>query len=238
MFNRLFLLALFLLSLSGCATYQAPGTGVALNALAKSETGRADREPAAKLPATVALIRVETSGYGSSRNRCDGSGRYCVVTLHDVETPDDLQRLRQLPMVAGLVSPTPAQLPAQLDSIQDLQQTASGLGADILLLYSLDTRFSVDGKEVVPKSGIAPGFLPSRQSKITCTASAILVDVQSGFLYGDAQSTSWRDQDASAWASHAAIERARVDTEVSAFQSLLVEIGKLWRDAVAPRGRQ
>jgi hypothetical protein len=234
---RLFLMAVCL-AVSGCATYRTPGAGVALGTLAKSAAGLADHHPAAPLPAQLALIRVEAAGYGSSRNRCDGTGRYCVVTLHDVETPDDLRRLQQLPGIAGLVSPDRDRLPQRLDNLQDLQQAASGLGADILLLYSLDTRFSIDGKELAPQSGVAPGFLPSRQSRITTTASALLIDVHNGYLYGDAQSTSWQDQNAAAWSSHAAIERARVKTETSAFQSLLVEIGRLWREAVAGRDPQ
>jgi hypothetical protein len=128
-------------------------------------------------------------------------------------------------------------LPDRLDTIHDLRLAAANLKVDMLLLYSLDTRFNIDSTNIDPLSMISPGFLPDKRARITTTASAVLVDVRTGFVYGVAESTIWREQNAAAWSSRSAIGNARQKTEVASFQSLLGEIENLWHIVVATHNR-
>jgi hypothetical protein len=122
MYFRLFLLTLSL-CVAGCASYRTPGAGVPVGTLAKSGddiAGVMNRQPAAEFPARIALARVQAADYGSANNGCYGAGRYCVVTVRDIESEDDIRRLQQLPMVAGVAGMTRVLLPDRLDTIHDL----------------------------------------------------------------------------------------------------------------------
>lgn len=233
-------LLILILALSGCATYQMPGAGLPVDKLAKSEAaaaGETGRQPRAPFPARIVLARVQAPGYAVTNGACYGDGRYCVVTERDIETGEDVRRLQELPQVAGVDWLSRLQLPQWLDSIDDLRQVAAGQQADILLVYTLDTRFNINGRDLEPLSAIRLALPPSQEGRVTTTATAALIDVQTGFVYGVADATAWRKQNASAWSARKNIRNARSGIEVSAFQSLLAEIEKLWHRTVVTHGR-
>ena len=234
MFYRLSLLLLFL-SLSGCATYQTPGAGALLSDLTASGAGGVAerRQPGVAFPARIALVRVQAADYGTTNPACYGTGRFCVMTVRTIEAEREIQRLQQLPQVAGVVSLPPDRLPPSLNTVDELRPVAEGLNADLLLLYTLDTRFSVDQARYDPLAVIKPGFPPNRSARVTVKTSAQLVDVRSGFVYGRAEATSWRDQNAAVWATRAAIEDERRITERASFELFVDKFESLWRDVVA-----
>jgi hypothetical protein len=223
------------LMLSACATYQTPGAGINVSNLASADADIAEimqREPASPFPARVAVARVQMTGYYSRSNQCYGTGRFCVVTTRDVEDEQDFERLARLPMISGVAAMSRILLPAQLNSIRDLRVAAATLKADMLLIYSLDTRFNVQSKEIGPFALISLGFLPNKQAQVTTTASAVLFDVRTGFVYGIAEATSREQQRATAWSSQNAIDNARLKSEATSFQELLGEFEKLWKGVV------
>jgi len=234
MLHRSFLL-LLLLSLSGCATYQTPGAGVPLADLTAS--GEAvSRQPTAAFPARIALVRVQAAGYGTTNPACYGTGRFCVMTVRNVESAQEIQRLQELPQVAGVDSVPLSRLPQSLDSLDELRPVAAALNADLLLVYTLDTRFTVDQAEYDPLAVIKPGFLPNRGARVTAKTTAVLVDAASGFVYGKVEVSSWRDQNAAVWATRATIEDERRITERSSFELFVDKFASLWRDVVATYG--
>ena len=83
------------------------------------EPGRNDRR---RVPARLAVARVQASGYYSRSNTCYGSGRYCVVTTRDIEPEAAFERLSKLPQVAGLALMNRMLLPGKLTSAKDLRQ--------------------------------------------------------------------------------------------------------------------
>ena len=131
MLYRLSLLLLFL-SLSGCATYQTPGAGAILSDLTASGSGGAAerRQPGAAFPARIALVRVQAAGYGTTNPACYGTGRFCVMTVRNIEAEREIQRLQQLPQVAGLVSLPPDRLPPSLNTVDELRPVAEVLNAE------------------------------------------------------------------------------------------------------------
>lgn len=238
MLHRLSLLLLFL-SLSGCATYRTPGAGVALadlTAAGADSKAASGRQPAASFPAHIALVRVQAAGYGTTNPACQGAGRYCVMTVRNIESENEIQRLRQLPRVADVESLPLSRLPPSLDTVDELRAVAEALNADLLLLYTLDTRFTVDQAEYNPLAVMKPGFLPNRDARVTAKTSAVLVDVRSGYVYGRVEATSWTDRNAAMWVTRAAIEDERRMTERASFELFVGKFESLWRDVLATYG--
>jgi len=237
MLHRLSLLLLFL-SLSGCATYQTPGAGAILSELTASGAGgeAERRQPGAAFPARIALVRVQAADYGTTNPACHGAGRYCVMTVRTIESERDIQRLRTLPQVAGVDSLPPDRLPPSLNTVDELRPVAGAQNADLLLLYTLDTRFSVDQAKYDPLGVIQPGFPPNRAARVTVKTSAELVDVRSGFVYGRVEVSAWRDQNAAVWATRTAIEDERRMTERASFGRFVDKFETLWPDVLAKYG--
>ncbi|HRQ63382.1 MAG TPA: hypothetical protein PKZ76_00715 [Xanthomonadaceae bacterium] len=123
-------------------------------------------------------------------------------------------------------------LPERLNSMRELRHAAAQLRADLLLLYTVDTRFSVEGTDIGPLAIVSLGFLRNKRAHVTTTASAALFDVRSGFLYGVAESTAREERRASIWSSQQAIDSARIRTEAQSYGQLLDEFEKLWKGVV------
>jgi hypothetical protein len=219
----------------GCATYQTPGAGVNVENLSQADADIAEvmkREPAAPFPSRLAVARVQSTGYFTRNNQCYGKGAYCVVTTRDVETEQDMERLSRLPMISDVAAMSRILLPETLTSMKDLRLAAANLKTDMLLVYSLDTRFNVESTDIGPLAMISLGFLPNKKAHVSTTASAALFDVRTGFVYGVAESTATEQQRATVWSSEEAIEKSRLKTEAESFQRLLGEFEKLWKGVV------
>jgi hypothetical protein len=75
-------------------------------------------------------------------------------------------------------------------------------------------------------------FIPDRDAYITPTASAILVDVRSGFAYGVAEATAKKSGLTNVWESGSTVDRERVQAEEEAFGQLAEQISKTWTGVV------
>jgi hypothetical protein len=230
------LVSAVLLSLAaGCATYTTPGAGVVLGNLSRADPDIAQlmkAEPAAAFPARMAVARVQAPGYSSRSAGCYGTGDFCVVTVRDIEPEASYQKLSKLPRVSGLALINRMLLPAKLTSTKDLRQGAATLKADVLLIYSLDTRFNIENTDVGPLALITLGFLPNKKAQVRATASAAMYDVRTGFVYGVAESTAAEEQRATFWSSTAAVDTARQKAESEAFHKLIGEVARLWDDVL------
>lgn len=229
--HQIIFCALLVIVLSGCATYQTPGAGVNVGDLSQSTAEISElmrREPAAEFPARIAVVRIQVPGYVAGAAACHGRGKYCVVTARDIESDEEYERLQRLAGVAGVGPISRILLPPTLSSIEDLRVVAANLKADMVLIYSVDTRFHVDGRSLGPLSVVSLGMIPNKKARVSTTAAAVLVDVRTGFVYGVAESTASDDQRATIWSTHQAIERARLTTERQSFIGLVGEIERLW----------
>jgi len=224
------------LSAAGCAaTYTTPGAGLNLKKFANTEPGieaRMNVEPAVVFPARLAVARVQAAGYASRGTTCYGSGRYCVVTARDLETDESQKRLSGLPLVAGVAFMNRMILSERIDSAKDLREAAATLKTDMLLLHSIDTGFNVESTDVGPLALITLGFLPTKNARVTATASAALYDVRTGFVYGLAEASATEEQRGTFWSTTDAIESARKRAEADAYQKMVGEIEKFWGDVL------
>ncbi|MHC4170865.1 MAG: YqkE family protein [Planctomycetota bacterium] len=227
---------------SGCGTsYVTPGAGAQLSALAETDLSQVtdadiqeimDRKPVSPFPAIMGYIRLQSPGYRSYSFASYGRGRYSVVPTRDIETDEDFKRLADLPMIRDIVPLGRALIPPKLDSHRQLRHSAAQLHADLLLVYTLDTAFRIKDHDIGPLGVITLGFLPNHEARITTTASAVLFDVRTAYVYGLVEATEYEEQMASAWTANKAVEEARKRAERKAFEELLNELSLMWKDVV------
>src|SRR5262245_56881609 len=134
--------AVCLALLSACATYTTPAAGVSLAAIAEKDSDIADafsREPAMPFPARLAIARLAPSGHAPRTHVGSGSSGFSVLAVRDIETDSAIERIANLPEIAGVATLSRLLLPTILQSIRGLRQSAAQLKADALLVYSIDT---------------------------------------------------------------------------------------------------
>ncbi|MEM8982470.1 MAG: hypothetical protein AAGC71_05550 [Pseudomonadota bacterium] len=240
MLSRSFAVIVGVTLVTGCATYTTPGGGFVVGGNAKNGAAKGDasiatimaREPAAAFPARIAIVRAQAPDYSAYNSGCYGRGYYCVITARDVESESDFEQLGRLPMIAAVAPMNRMVIGHELNDVGDLRRAAAELRADMLLLYSFDTRVHVDAKDLGPLQTVSLGFLRNRQAHVDTTASLALYDVRTGFLYGLAEATAREDQRASVWSTQSVIDKARRSAEQRSFSDLISEFGLLWKGVV------
>lgn len=230
----------------GCAhRYVTPSGGVTLSEFADEDLATFyAREPASPFPANLAILRVQDSGYASHTVHGYGHGRFTVVTTRDVESDEAFERIGRLALVSGVAPIGRMLLPANANTLEDLRTPAARLRTDMLVIYSIDTTFTVDGRALGPLSMISLGLLPNKKAHVTTTVAGVLLDVRTGFVYGTTEATAREEQRASIWSTELAIDTARQRAEQQAFDAFVGEFETLWNDvldvhaAAAPRAAQ
>ncbi len=237
------LVALFL---GACSTYVTPGRAADFRALGITKEAAAkqtdfsigdklDKRPLASFPASIAVARVQGSGYYSYSERAFGSGRFSVVTARTVETEEHLKVITSLPLVRGVATLNRLVLPEVLNTEKDLREAAASVQADMLLVYTFDTSF--DTGTTIPALGtITLGLFPNEKASVTTTASAALIDTRNGYIYGLTEATAADTQLANAWTSRDAIDDCRKRCEKQAFAKVVGEFSTLWAGVVSQYG--
>lgn len=218
--------------LASCATYTTPGGPADLSGITDVDIAESYKaRPAAKTPSRIAFVRVQQSGYRSNTAEGKGSGAYSVVSTPDIETAADLDRIQSLPRVAGAARLNSLLLPKNLHSFKDIRVAAAKLQTDFVFLYTLDTQFRTDDK-LAPLSVVSLGLSPNQLFQVTSTASAILLDTRTGYIYGAIEEQSVSSKYTSGWGVLLSMDQTRLDTERKALDKLLVSFEKMWRRGV------
>jgi len=184
-------------------------------------------KPAIQFPANLALVRIQESGYRSQSATGVGSGAYSVVTARDIETDKDIDTISKLHGVSGVVTLNRLLLPRDLSSDLDLREAAAKLQTDAVLVYTIATEFS-DNEVIPPLTTLSLGLAPNKQYKINATASAILMDTKTGYIYGALEENEMRSGLTLAWGSSNAIDASRKKAERAAFDKLLASFEPFW----------
>ena len=226
------------LFLTGCAHSYIPPSGHADFSVMTSSTIQEGfaAKPTAQFPVGIVAVRVQAPRYHSyytdqQGGLFDGRG-YSVMLVREAEEDTDIKRLESLPDVNGIIGLSRLLLPAQLRSEQDLREAAARLKAEMVLLYTFDTTFH-DGNAVPALSAVTLGLSPTHHVVVHVTASALLVDTRTGFVYGAFEATEKRNPFSTSWGSRESADRARQDAERAAFKGLVGEFEKSWPDIVA-----
>ncbi len=225
------------LMLCGCASYTTPGGPVDLTGIQSADIRELmSREPAAAFPARVAFARIQSPGYESMTSSVYGDGSYVVVTNRELMSDDDLETVGRWPGVSGISPLSRLLIPARLNDIDDLRTATANLKADVLVVFTLDTSFRVDGKSIGPLSVVSLGLMRDRETVVNTTASAIFVDVRTGFVYGVSEATASEKQTTNAWNTVNAADQGRLNTEREAFRKLMHALDDTWENIVAEHG--
>jgi hypothetical protein len=226
-----------LVGLSGCVSYTTPGGPVDLTGIQSADIQELmSREAAATFPASVSFARVQSPGYETLTAETYGNGSYVVVTNRELMSDARIEEISQWDAVRGVSPLSRLLIPSRLNSIDDLRTASANLKADVLIVFTLDTSFRVDGKSIGPLSVISLGLMRDRETVVNTTASAVFVDVRTGFVYGVAEATASAKQTTNAWNSKNAADQGRLNTEREAFDGLLLELGRTWTNIVAEHG--
>ena len=240
-------IAIFCLSfaiLTGCTTYTTPGPGAPMSRFGVVTDAEREKmtdhdirrqlelKPLAQFPANVAMARVQGSGYRSYGSTIYGRGGYTFIPTRDAATDEHLEQLTGLPMLAQVGYINRLLLPEDLRSDRELREGAAKMRADILLVYTFDTDIYL-GSDATPVDVVTLGFLPHKKARVTSTASAALLDVRNGYLYGVADGVGQREIRANTWNDENAIDASRREAEAEAFDTLVENLGEAWRGIVA-----
>lgn len=226
---RLLLLLFVPVLLCSCASYVTPGRQADLSTFTDPKVKKAFvAKPAIHFPANLAVVRVQGSGYRSESVNGYGSGAYSVVTTRDIEKDEDIDRVAKLPGVEGVVFLNRLLLPGNFSSDLDLREAAAKLQADAIVVYTVDTEFE-DNNVIPPLTTLSLGLAPNKHYKVSATASAIVMDTKTGYIYGALEESDRRSGLTIAWGSRDAIEAARRQAERAAFEKLLASFDPFWR---------
>lgn len=227
------LLATAVIFSAGCASYVTPGSGVSLVEIADEDLREHfETEPTSPFPANIAIVRIQDSGYNTQTVHGYGNGRYTVITTRDVESDDAIETIVKLPLVNQVSPIGRLLLPPSASTIKDLRAPAAKLRADLLLVYSVDTSFAVEGRSFGPLTAISLGFIRNKKAHVTATVAGALIDVRTGYIYGTTEATAREEQKASIWSTELAIESSRLRAETTAFEKFVSEFEGLWKGVV------
>jgi len=191
-----------------------------------------ERKPTAQFPVVVATVRVQAPGYSSWHSRTRGGGAYSVVTDRDIEEDDDLKAIANLPRIDGVAPLSGLLIPQMLNDDRELRTAAARVHADMLLIYTIDTEFTTDDG-MRPLTVFTLGLAPTKSVRVGTTASALLMDTRSGYIFSVAEATEEEEQLANAWTSQDAIKQVSRRTERAAFEELVDRFIEEWPRVLA-----
>lgn len=226
---RLFIIASAVF-FAGCTSYVTPGSKADLSIFSNDSVAQAaSSKPAVAFPASIVLARVQGSGYRNYSIDSYGTGKYSIVTVREIEKEEDIDNIQKLVGIAQVGTLNRLLLPENLSSDTDLRQAAAKLHADLLLIYTFSTAFR-DRDLFKPLSVITLGLSPTRDYTATATASAILLDVKTGYIYGALEESSKPHEGLStSWGAADALEDARKAAEREAFEKLVNAFEPFWK---------
>ncbi len=190
-----------------------------------------ERKPATTIPAVVGIAHLQGKEYRSYTSRGYGQGEFTLVSTREVETETDMQRLASMARVRALALLNRMVIPENISSLKELRYGAASVHADVLLIYTFDTRFET--RTTIPFLGfLSLGLAPDENIKVTSTATAALIDVRTGYVYLLAENSERLSKLAAAWNSSSAIDSGRKLAESRAFAGLVDEIERGWAGVI------
>lgn len=230
--KKFFLGAVIILLLAGCASYIPPGAKADLQVFAPPSIQEGfSLKPTNPFPASIAVVRVQSPTYSNYNLQQQGgrygTGSYSVITAKEIDEEAQFERVRKLPQVAGLVSINRMLLPERLDNDQEIRIAASRLQADLVFIYTFDTSF-FDTDVSKPLTVITLGLSPTRKISAVTTASALLIDTRTGYVYSAYEVTEKAQTHSTSWGSRDSADETRRKTEKEAFGKLMDDFIATW----------
>jgi hypothetical protein len=223
-------------ALTGCQTYVAPGAPADLRALGFVQPGGSDPgsinnalvpKQRATVSTLLAIARVQAAGFSTYTGGSTTKGPVSLVTQIDSEDPADVAKLSKLYGVRGTLGLNKLVLPDTVSSEADLRKAAAETGADVLIVYTIDTQFFVPQRVEYGQAVKLP-LVTDPAANVQSTASGILVDVRSGRILGQAQGAGRAFINAGSADGGNVIDRSRRNAEKAAFAAMTDEVAQRW----------
>ena len=218
--------------LSGCVSYVTPGKRAELDKfVSENMEENFSAQPSKPFPASIAIVRLQGADYTNHNLERNGgiygNGSYSAVLVREVENENDILIIADLPQVKDVVFLNKLLLPDKINSHEDVRIAASKLKADLIFVYTFDTKFFYEDQSV-PLTVVSLGLSPTRKILVSTTASALLIDTRTGYIYGAFESSAKEVKRSTSWGILESSEKARLKTEESAFEGLLYELISSW----------
>ncbi|MEP7377376.1 MAG: hypothetical protein ABI675_28495 [Chitinophagaceae bacterium] len=237
----LIFLVIVIFVVTSCGHYVTPGSAVKISELADEDISKLlSNKPASDFPVNIAVARIQHPQYKSysyQRNLySEQQGNFSLILTRNAEEDEAFQKLSEFNGVKQASPFNRLLLPYSYKSIKDLRLAAAKMKAQMLMVYTFDTEFTIDTKNYGPQNVLSLGYLKNKDVKVTTTASVALFDVQTEYLYGLAEATSSENKKSNAWKKEDQVDNLRIDTEKKAFEKLMGEIEKMWTGVVQEYG--
>lgn len=236
---RNLLFAVLVISAISCKTnYVTPGSPVKISELADADISKIlSNKPASEFPVNIAIARIQSSDYTNFRYQKryteNAQDKFSMILTRDAEEDAAFEKLSKMEGVKQASPFNRLLLPYNYSSVKDLRLAAAKMKANMLMVYTFDTQFSIDTKNYGPQNLIALGYLKNKEVKVVTTASVALFDVQTEYLYGLGEATATQLKRANAYKKVDEVDNLRLETEKKAFNELIVEVEKMWKGVMA-----
>lgn len=220
--------AVGMLLLASCASYTTPGGSANISALATPDVATLLAvKPVATAPARVAVAQLQQVGYRNFQQQGYGQGAFSLVMERDA-ADKVLQKLARLDGVAAVAPINRLLLPTQLDSIAGLRQAAARVQANLLLVYTFDTRFQTGQQQLPLLNTILLGTLNNQPLTVKSNVSAVLFDVQTEYVFGVTEANVQTHGSSTIWQTDSEVDKLRQQAEQQALANLMAQFQQQW----------
>jgi len=238
--NRLSIIALLpllgIIFVGGCYdSYVTPATGADMGifrgTLNESDSfrGTYTPKPTAQFPVTLAVARIQGAGYYQNNIG------YCVVNSPLSGTQANQNSFTNLQGISQVVPVNKLLISGYQKSPDALQQAAASLKAQMLYIYTLDTQQDeMDWSSAL--SLYTLGLSPTVKVEVTTTAMGMLIDTQTGYVYGVLEARADKQQTAAYMTRQNAWDQCRKITEEQAFESMNTKFPAMWNGVLSQYG--
>ncbi|WP_200761260.1 hypothetical protein [Poriferisphaera corsica] len=133
-----------------------------------------------------------------------------------------------LPLTSNVGNLNSMLVKKHVKDIQEIREAAAKMNANILVLYTVQSRADERTYEIGPLNLIALGFLPNHHTKGQAIISMLMLDVDSGYVYGSAATTSTTKQLTNYWLISDALDSCAAEAELRAEEKMLAKFQELW----------
>ena len=175
-------------------------------------------------PAHLAIARVQGSEYSAeSRPSVD------LISIRDRESQEDLERLAAMPHVRQISLLSDLHMASGNVTSEDLLAAARTLGADALLVYTLQSTATREDKDISILGPVFLGLLPNQKIEATSSAIGVMLDVSTGFPLMTLEASESKKHFANHWRADSAGEGVERKAQRLALTRLINSLDRQWR---------
>ena len=185
--------------------------------------------PTASFPVNIAFARIQPIRSNVRREQdCIGQGRFCLISNRYLETEESMQKLLALDDLRGIAPINQFLISDTEDTQEQLRNAASAVQAEMLLVYSVNTRSEIASHELGILGAAFLGYAPTKKALVNTTISAGLYDTSTGYVCALFEASASVDKRGNFWSIDSVTDSATREAESEAFHALIGNIEQRW----------